>query len=116
MAVLADDERVVISFEPQIHVYESGARVAARVPGLSVTAYGSTPAEAVSGLDLGLTKVVRWHRERGTLESFLNRSRVDWCWFRDYRGDYRDVAAGGVLDEASVYPNGVVPTPAGVLV
>ncbi len=70
--------RVVVLLAP-VYLHNSESAIfAARFRSLGLTAYGDTREEALAVLKRLFSFFVRKRREDGTLESFLDKSGVEW--------------------------------------
>lgn len=69
--------RVVVVVRQHVLKNAQTGAFAARIPELGLTAYGETAEKAVAKVRRMYAASVQAHRELGTLEAWLNRSRHD---------------------------------------
>lgn len=85
---MANDEKVVVLVSPKVsHAQtEDGLVFAARIRELGLTAYGDTRDEAEKKVQRMFASKVSAHRACDSLDEWLDRSGLSWCWESEYVG------------------------------
>lgn len=71
---------ISVKIDPQWLRHRDSDLIAARIPGLGLTAYGQTEEDARRNLVDALHDLVQSFHRYGILEQRLNESGIDWDW------------------------------------
>lgn len=96
---MANGRRVVVLVKPQLLTNDNTGRHAARILELGLTGYGATEEEALSKATQMYASAVHVHRELGTLQDWLSRSGLRWCWADEYDGPLPVINVDGEVTE-----------------
>lgn len=89
-------EKVIVLFTPQIKAHRERKLFVARCRELGLTAYGTTPDEAVYSLKHLFQTFISRQRKLGRLEELLTKAKVKWFRESEYKGKpYEDMTRGG---------------------
>lgn len=77
-------DRVVVKVTPRVQSHNEKKLFVARFVELGLTAYGSTPDEAVGALKITFHHFITHLRKTNRLEEALNKSGLTWSWESEY--------------------------------
>ena len=79
---------VVLPVTQLVHlVHKDGKHFVTRIPALGLTAYGDSDAESTKKVKHMFAAFVVAHRKNGSLVERLNKSKLEWYWKKDYKGN-----------------------------